>query len=81
MKRYRAKRGVYLWYKDGPHVDGLVLRKGQYFEFNPDDFEEVEEEKEIEPVPFDGSYTNREYHLTHKVNEVIKVVNELRERK
>lgn len=50
--------------------------------FNPDDFEEVEEEKEIEPLG-DEYLTNcsngaREMQILLKLNEVIKVLNQLK---
>lgn len=71
MKRYRAKRDSKFYDVDGDEF--LLIANGDTFEFNPDDFEEVEEEEEIQLLDTDSStYLNFEKAIAVKLNEVIE---------
>lgn len=90
MKRYRAKRDTKIpVLEDG--FEPYTVWEGYEISFNPDDFEEVEEEKEIEP-PFDkkypaiGVYTigdskqaiMAEYSFYNWTKQIIEAVNKLK---
>lgn len=86
MKRYRAKRETKVSIEESGSTYGQSLFTGHVIEFNPDDFELVEEEKEIEPIDLSiplGRFSTIEdaiNTLIETVNQLQKQVKEIKEK-
>ena len=72
MKRYRAKRLSEI------ELNGntKLVHEGRLFEFNPDDFEEVEEENEIKLLellePEEGDWHQDDNEVRITINELVE---------